>query len=111
MKKSKLRMKPFPGEGTLGSLVHQSRVSHLEAQTWEVEGYGNLEFSLHMQVLPAWGNIAKSQGGDTHPRDPESKHKIDEWVCCGQQGLVCCGPGGELWKLRPLSLSWYQYNF
>lgn len=50
--KSRTRMKPFPGEGTLGSLFRQSRVFHLMAQTQEAEASGDLEPSLHRQPTP-----------------------------------------------------------
>ena len=57
-------MKAFPEEGTLGSLVHQSRVPLFGAQTQEAEASGDLEMSLYRQLPKAWGKMARSQGGD-----------------------------------------------
>lgn len=48
-------------------------------------------------------------------RAPESKHKTDEWLCCGQQCLVHCGPAGisggyDSQACHHLQ-AWPSYNF
>ena len=86
-------MKPFPGEGTLGSLVHSP--GYL---AWGPDSRGRSLWGLGVflphAVPPRLGNTARSEGGDMCSRDPESKHETDKCMCHRQQGLDSCGPGG-----------------